>query len=339
MKKIFIAGSMSQVEVYEKPLINGFKKNNCLVKSFKIYKKFPINIFTFHRFILYTKLRFSYFLKKNNNLFIKELKKFKPDILILWRTTTILPKTIGIIKKEYPNIRIILYHNDNPYTGLLNRFKYRHYLNSICHADISAIYRPSDFNDIKKFKPKKIKLLKPNYTSYLHKPKKDKKTIDVIFIGHFTIDREKILDILYEKKIIFEVYGPGWSKLKNKKKWSHNIKIKKLFGKKYANKISQSKIALGFLSKKNKDVYTRRCFEITACKTMLIAPKTKELKKIYKENYEAVFWNNENEIANKIIKYLEDNKKLNRITIAGYNRIRKNAHDEISRAKEILSWF
>jgi spore maturation protein CgeB len=339
MKKILIAGSMNNAEVYEKPLINGFKKNYCLVKGFKIYDKFPINFFTFHRYILHTRLRCSYFLQKKNNQLIDELNTFKPNILILWRTTTILPETISIIKNKYPSIKILIYHNDNPYSGLLNRFKYRHYLNSICLADISVVYRPSDFNDIKKFKPKKVKLLKPNYISYLHKPKNIKKSIDVVFIGHFTTDREKILDDLYEKKILFEVYGPGWFKLKNKKKWSQNIKLKNLYGKEYANKISQSKIAIGLLSTKNKDVYTRRCFEITACKTMLIAPKTKELKKIYKENYEAVFWNHKNQIASKIIKYLQDLKNVNKITNAGHKRVKKDLHSEVSRAKEILSWF
>ena len=60
--------------------------------------------------------------------------------------------------------------------------------------------------------------------------------------------------------------------------------------------------------KKNKDVYTRRCFEIPACKTLLIAPKTREIQKILKNDIEVVLWNNSKDFIKKI-KFLLKNKK------------------------------
>ena len=308
-KKILIAGTPGNMDVYEKPLAYGFRKNNCIVDIFKTYKK-PIykektfKLYEFFEYILYTRFRISFFLKEINNSLVKKVKKFNTDIIFLWRSTTILPKTVKQIKKINPKIKIILYHNDNPYIGLLNRFKYRHFLNSIKYADIVAGYRPNDLKHIKKFGAKKIKLIMPNYISYLHKPINNIKKIDVIFIGHYTDDRAQILNLLHQKKINFEVYGPSWKKIKPKFSWSKKIKGNKIVNQKYVNKISQSKIAIGFLAKKNKDVYTRRCFEIPACGTLLLSPKTRELEKLFKDKKEAIFWNSEKDIANKILNIL-----------------------------------
>ena len=342
-KKILIAGSPAFMDIYEKPLAYGFQKNNCIVNIFKIYKKptYKKNtpkIYKFYEYILLTRLRVSFFLKKINNSLVKKVKKFSPDIILLWRSTTILPKTVKKIKEISPKTKIILYHNDNPYIGLINKFKYRHFLNSIKYSDITAGYRPEDIKNIKKYGAKKIKLIMPNYISYLHKPISAKKKIDVIFIGHYSEDRAQILNLLNEKKIKFEVYGPGWENVKSKVLWKNKIKLKKIINQKYVNKISQSKIAIGFLSKKNKDVYTRRCFEIPACGTLLLAPETMELKKILKNQKEAIFWKSENEIANIIFNILNNKNKLNKISKKGMLRIKNNNHSEIDRAREILKW-
>ena len=328
-KKILIVGTMNSKDVYERPIAYGFEKNNCIVNFYNLNKK---EAFLTHR------LRVSFFLKKINNLLITKVENFKPDIIFFWRSTTIIPKTIKTIKQLNPKIKIILYHNDNPYTGIQNILKNRHFLNSIKYADITAGYRPKDLRFIKKLGAKKIKLLKPNYISYLHKPINKNKKKDVIFIGHYTSDRANILNLLYHKKINFEVYGPGWKNIMHKFSWGNKIKGNRIVNQEYVKKISESKIAISFLSKKNKDVYTRRCFEIPACGTLLLAPKTKELKKIFKDKKEAIFWSSDKDFISQIIKIINNNDRIKMITKKGLMRLKKDGHSEIDRAKEILNW-
>ncbi|WGU68927.1 glycosyltransferase [Capnocytophaga canimorsus] len=45
-----------------------------------------------------------------------------------------------------------------------------------------------------------------------------------------------------------------------------------------------------FLSKLNNDQYTRRCFEIPACGTMMLSERTPTLQEFYTENEEIVFF-------------------------------------------------
>ncbi len=335
-KKIMIVGSFRLFETYEKPFVYGFRKNNYKVFFFKIFPKYKKNLINKTIFFFLEKIKLNIFLIKLNNKLIKKVEKYKPNILFLWRSTTILPITLKKIKQNNPDTKIIIYHNDNPYSGIINYLKNRHYLNSIKYADIAAVYRPNDFKTIKKYKPKKVKLLKPNYISYLHKPIKIKKNNDVIFIGHFTSERGYKLNLLYNNKIKFNVYGNGWNKFGLEMNWPYNTYGPGKYKNEYVKLINQSKIAICFLSAKNNDVYTRRVYEIPACRTLLFAQKTNELSKILKENYEAIYWKNDKDFVSKIKFLLKNQKKIKQITKSGYLKITRNKNSELDRVKEVL---
>ena len=340
-KKILICGTYGFKEIYELPFTYGFIKNNWNVSKFETFKYNQKNDFFLISHIkkfLCLKLKYSHFLTKVNNDLIQKIIVCKPDTIFLWRATNILPSTLEKIKLINNKIKIILYHNDNPYLGIINKFKNRHYLNSIKYSDVVGVYRPLDLRYIKKYSPKKVKVLKPNYITYIHKPSLKKKIRDVIFIGHYTNDREKMIRKILNNKINIEIFGNRWKKTNIKKDFP-SIKIYDyLIGEKYAETISRSKITLCFLSKKNRDVYTRKIFEITACKSLLMAPKTKELLNLFKNEKEVILWKNENDIPKLIKSILNKPKKLTKISKNGYKRVKRDKHNEIQRTKEILKW-
>ena len=45
----------------------------------------------------------------------------KPDIIFLWRAVEILPRTVLNLRSMLPCVRIIAYHNDNPYIGFCSK--------------------------------------------------------------------------------------------------------------------------------------------------------------------------------------------------------------------------
>ena len=69
------------------------------------------------------------------------------------------------------------------------------------------------------------------------------------------------------------------------------IHNKPLEGKLYREAISNSKINLCFLRKANDDLQTDRTMEIPACKGFMIAERTNEQIKLFKEDIEAVIGN------------------------------------------------
>ena len=66
--------------------------------------------------------------------------------------------------------------------------------------------------------------------------------------------------------------------------------IEPVFGDDYAKALCGAKVCLAFLSKLNRDSYTRRCFEIPACGNVMLAERTADLCRMFKEDEEACFF-------------------------------------------------
>ena len=91
-----------------------------------------------------------------------------------------------------------------------------------------------------------------------------------------------------------------------------------------------------FLSKLNRDTYTRRCFEIPATKTFLLSEYSADLASIYQEGEEAEFFRDRREFIAKIIKYLADDAGRRTIAEAGYRRVHCDGHDVNTRMAEVV---
>ena len=65
--------------------------------------------------------------------------------------------------------------------------------------------------------------------------------------------------------------------------------IQAVRGVEYAKALSGAKMCLAFLSKLNRDTYTRRCFEIPACGRVLLCERTADMQGLLREGDEAVW--------------------------------------------------
>ena len=77
------------------------------------------------------------------------------------------------------------------------------------------------------------------------------------------------------------------------------------------------------LSKENDDDITRRCIEIPATGSLLVCQRTSTLKKIFKDNKEALFFSSPKECFIKCKEILQKPKLLKKISIQGNIKIRK----------------
>lgn len=333
--KIIIVGDW-EYEIYESALANGFRSSNWIVYPYKI----PIlRDRKYLNFFLQLILKGKQFEKINKELIAKCIG-VKPKILFIYRHAMIHRRTIQKIQNSCPGIKITIYHNDNPYIGLKNKFKWIHYLKSHKSADITFVYRPKNIQDAKKWGAKRAELLLPHYVSYIHYPDRSKignnELIDVVFIGHYEKDgRAETINFLLENGIDVRIFGTGWEKTKKKNELVKHRAIIPLDGDDYRKTITRSKIALVFLSKKNQDVWTRRCFEIPACGTLMMVPKTRELEGIY-GNDEVVFYSTKEELLVQIRFYLGEEEIRKRIAKNGYMKCVGSGNCEKSRARELI---
>ena len=118
-----------------------------------------------------------------------------------------------------------------------------------------------------------------------------------------------------------------------------NIARLPIWGQDYIDLLSSHKIALCFLSKLNQDVYTRRCFEITASGTLLISEFSEELNLIFGDMYGAVLFKSAKEFQKKL-KYLKENPlEVELIANNGKKIVNEKNFDIYSRVNQIQGYL
>jgi spore maturation protein CgeB len=119
--------------------------------------------------------------------------------------------------------------------------------------------------------------------------------------------------------------------------------ISPVFEEGYNAIVTNSKICLGFLNSGNNDQYTRRAFEIPACKGFLLAQRTQTMQKLYAEGKEAEYFSSKEELVSKIKYYLSNEEKRLKIAEAGHQRCIKSDYDVYSRMRQwigdIKNWM
>ena len=93
----------------------------------------------------------------------------------------------------------------------------------------------------------------------------------------------------------------------------------------YVKSFKAFKISLCFLRKMNFDQFTSRTFEIPACGGFMVAERTDDHKRLFKEDKEAVFFSSNEELLDKCKYYLAHEEE--RIAIAKAGRLRCETSD------------
>ena len=322
-------------DIYEESMARGFSAAGWRVIPFKALDHLPCGrlatqLRRFRTHITGEKLNIELALACRNT---------QPDMVIYVRCDEIFPETIVQIANEIPGCFQVAYHNDNPYKGFSRRLKMRHFLGSLKHVSLTLVYRPGNVVAAQACGANRVEVLPPSYIRDRHFPQPNGEMNDVVYIGHFEDDgREDVVQAIHDSGIKLRIYGTGWEDAQQRKPWLAAQEIRQVWGTEYAALLSAAKISLVFLSTRNADVYTRRCFEIPACGSLMMAPRTPELEGLFADGLEAVYWDSPNDLVAKIRYYLEHDEERTVIAAAGHARLLRDGHDEYARAKQIISW-
>ncbi len=332
--------------LHEKSLTKGFKHHGCQVFEFYWSKYFEgtkeKNLFKYLQKKIANKyLIFSIIERINDDLY-SAISEFIPDVIFLYRCTHIYPKTISKIKSNYPNVHIVGYNNDDPFSLLAPKYLWRYFKKSIRFHDLFFTFREKNNYDIKKFGCQKTILIRHWFDKdIIFHENNDfnlRKKIDIVFVGHYENDgRLEFLKAIILQGFNLSVYGYGWDQYFKKDFYLKNqLSIEYLDAKKYRKILSSAKIALCFFSKLNNDEYTTRCSEIPALETLLLCQRTKQIEALYEENSEAVFFTSIDEMLMKISWLLNDDTLLKNISISGKNKVFLNGDELLDKTKFIL---
>lgn len=259
----------------------------------------------------------------------------KYDIVFLYSAELIYESTVKRLKSF--GIYVAVYHNDDPLSPRRSRYRFRHFLKAIKHADIAYAYRMANVDDYCRYGAPLAKMLRSYYIKsrnyYKQGSELDNRPEipEIAFVGHYEDDgRIEYIKALTDKGVDVGVIS-DWPILNNHMKVIERADVD------YNDILNQLDIAIIFLSSLNSDTYTRRCFEIPMTKTMMLSVYTEDIASMYEEGREIVFFKTPEEFVEKAVYYLEHDEERNTIAEAAFERCLRDGHEATDRVREIIT--
>ena len=336
-------GEHKDLGIYEDAIYFGFCNLGYTGARLFTYKKYYfIEKSFFARIVnkIQSKLQFGPSIWRANQVLIRKCREYRPEFIFLYRARAIKAKTIKKIHNM--GIKILLYNNDDPFSHR-KWWYWREYRRSLRNCDIAFAYRKKNLMDYKKAGCRKRALLLPYYVKnrnyYIkHMESKDLNIPEVVFLGHYENDgRIEYLKMLVDAGIPIGL--PDFYDYQEFFKENKNVLYLDSRGDNYNKILNATKIALCFFSTLNSDTYTRRCFEIPPTKTLMIAPKNKDMEMLFKENVEIVYYETKDELLEKVKYYLAHDEERKRIAENCYQRIKNAGHSAEDRARQIIKVY
>lgn len=270
------------------------------------------------------------------------VRDFKPDVTLLYQGHYF---DASFVRRIGELTFVVGYHNDDPFGPQRGMLRYRHLIRALGAYDGYHVYRPVNVADVQDRGQRNVSVLMPYYLPWLDFPRPEAKSstrwqCDVVFAGHAEYDdRSACMTAVVRAGHTVRIFGEHkyWSAVLPNDVLRALPPINPIFGDGYRYALSGAKIAACFFSKVNRDVYTRRVFEIPACKTLLLSERTDAMREIYREGVEADYFSSPEEFASKTDYYLRTPVVRERVAAAGRQRVITGGHDVVSRMRQWLS--
>ncbi|MFH0798560.1 MAG: glycosyltransferase [Pseudomonadota bacterium] len=278
----------------------------------------------------------------------------QPDALFVYRGTHITAATLRAIKQACSHTILVGYNNDDPFSPRQPRWAWRHFVNAIPEYDLMLAYRNHNIDDFRNAGSGRVKLMRSwfvpevNHPVVLSQEDRARFECDVVFVGHNEPDgRMEVLEEIAQNGFRLRLFGPnrgfgenGWhSAVMNSSVLRKLAPVSLVWGEDYNKALCGAKVALCFLSKRNRDTYTRRCFEIPATRTMMLSEYSDDLATMYKEGRDVEFFRSREELVAKLRRYVHDDPLRQSVAAAGFKRAWEDGHDVVSRMRQLLVWI
>lgn len=273
----------------------------------------------------------------------------KPDALFVYRGTHILPSTLKALKECLPQLVLVGYNNDDPFSPQYPAWKWRHFLGCVPLYDLVLAYRHHNLIDFMNIGARNVRLLRSWFIPERNRPvvldeaQRRDFECDVVFVGHYEDDgRLAYLEEVVRQGWRLKIFGPGYEwdeRLQKSSTLKSHGPVRLVWGDDYNAALCGAKVAMCFFSRLNRDAYTRRCFEIPASGTVLMSEHSDDLASMFKDGHEAILFRNVGEMSEKLRALLIDDARRRSIADAGRERVWQDGHDVVSRMKNVTDWI
>jgi len=304
-----------------------------LVLAFDTEYYFPSNYRGIHTIV--RKLQFGPRLWKMNRDIKAALTKFAPDLLWVDKGLQLDPRIL-IDSKQLPKSPLLVHFSPDDMMNPNNQSRF--YLHAIPLYDIHITTKTPNVSELKQLGARKVYFMDNKYCPNIHRPieisgpEREAYGAKVGFIGCYERERAMSIKHIAEAGLPVRVWGYGWGN--NLPARSYLVlENRPLWGEEYPRAICATDINLCFLRKVNRDQQTSRTMEIPACGGFMLAERTDEHLRLFKEDEEAVFFSSDDELVEKVRYYLAHTNERLAIARAGYNRCISSGYSNTARLK------
>lgn len=276
-----------------------------------------------------------------NKAIKKQVKSKQFDLIWVDKGTVVRANVLRWIKQRQPDCRFVHLNPDDPFGNY--RKGWHIFLQAIPFYDVHFAARTQNIEEFRALGAKNIYAYDRSFSVTLHRPVDLSETdralykVSVGFVGTYATERASMIAHLIQNSVPVAVYGDGWT---HGKYWDiirPHYRGSAQYGEGYVKLINGMDIALHFLRHENRDEQDSRTFEIPACGTFMIAERSRKHETFFRENEEAVFFDTEEELLEKVRYYLLNLEDAKRIAAAGRRRCIESGYDHQSRMKELLA--
>jgi hypothetical protein len=275
-----------------------------------------------------------------NRDLLKAIERAKPDLFWADKLLLLTPKTLKAIRSM--GILSVSYMIDNAF-GPRRDPGWRMYVKDIPWFDLHVTQRDVSIGHYQERGARHVMKVQTAYEPTIHFPPTDpltdeQRTREVSFIGTPYDDRAEILTKLAAAGVPVIVSGNPrqWRQALGEDAYARLFCSSELYEGEYREAIWHSKINLSFLTKANQDEYTHKSFEIAACGGFLLAERCRGHEMKFKEDEEAVFFTDTDDLIAKIARWLPDEPGRNRIAAAGCARAKRDGYSNDVQVARII---
>ncbi len=236
-----------------------------------------------------------------NSRLLRTTRRDRFDVVWIDKGLAIRPRTLDRLRERLPQARIVAYSPDDMFNPLNQS---RRYLDSIPRYDLHVTTKSYNVPELEARGARDVLFVDNAYHPALHRPmeltaqERRRLAADVGFVGTFEPDRAEMIYRLAEAGVPVTVRGPRWRRFEK----SHpllTIRDEYLDAGDYARALNATGINLAFLHKGNRDRQTTRSAEIPACRAFMLAERTDEHERLFREGREAEFFGSFEELLEK----------------------------------------
>lgn len=224
-------------------------------------------------------------------------------------------------------IKIVNYNVDDPFGNRDGR-KWDLYRHSVPFHNLTVVVRPENVPEARDAGAQNVVHVYRSYDAVAHAPQElttaDRShwSSEVVFVGSWMPERGSFMLKLLKAGVPLTIRGDRWHKAPEYEKLKGIIRGPAVYGADYVKAIQCAKVALGLLSKGNRDLHTQRSAEVPFIGgAVFCAERTTEHEAMYQDGEEALFWSSPEECAARCHEILADSPRRGRLAAAARTRV------------------